>query len=81
MSGKKIYSPELKQQVVFENLEGHIGLKELARKYSIGSKSDIQKWLALYRENGVEGFTIKHGTYSGDFKVNAVEYMYSTGAS
>lgn len=81
MSGRKMYSLELKQQVVMEYLDGKIGLKALANKYSISSKSDIQKWLALYRENGIEGLCIKHGTYSGDFKVNVIEYMYSTGAS
>lgn len=81
MSGRKQYSLELKQKVVFEYLEGNIGFKNLADKYYISSKADVQKWVAQYRENGVAGLCMKHGTYTGDFKVSVVEYMYSTNAS
>lgn len=81
MSGRKIYSLELKLEIVQRYLEGDIGLKALAREYHISSKSCIQKWVALYQEHGTAGLCTTHGTYTGDFKVTVVEYMHNTGAS
>lgn len=51
MSGRKIYSLELKLEVVQRYLEGDIGLKTLAREYHINSKACIQKWGTLYQEH------------------------------
>ena len=81
MSGRKMYSTELKLEIVQQYLKGNIGLKALAEKYHISSKSCIQKWLALYQEHGETGLCTTHGTYSGDFKISVVEYMHNTGAS
>ena len=80
MSGKKIYSNELKIEIVLRYLEGNISLKTLAEQYHV-NKCDIQKWKAAYAEHGEEGLCIKHGTYTGDFKVAVVEYMHTTRAS
>lgn len=81
MSGRKMYSTELKLEIVQRYLKGDIGLKQLANEYHISSKACIQKWLALYREHGEAGLCTTHGTYSGDFKVSVVEYMRNTGTS
>ncbi len=81
MSKRKIYSTELKLKIIQEYLNGNIGIKTLADKYYISSKADIQKWLAQYREHGIDGLCTKNGSYSGDFKVSVVEYMHNTGAS
>lgn len=81
MSGRKMYSTELKLEIVQRYLRGDIGMKQLANEYHISSKACIQKWLALYREHGKAGLCTTHGTYSGDFKVSVVEYMHNTGAS
>lgn len=80
MSGKKMYSTELKLEIVKRYLEGNIGLKALAEQYHV-NKGDIQKWKAAYAEHGVDGLCKTHGTYTGDFKVAVVEYMHTTGAS
>ena len=80
MSGKKMYSTELKLEIVQRYLQGNIGLKALAEQYHI-NKCDIQKWKAAYAEHGVDGLCKTHGTYTGDFKVAVVEYMHTTGAS
>ena len=80
MSGKKIYSNELKLEIVQRYLKGDIGLKTLAEQYHV-NKCDIQKWKAAYTEHGTEGLCKTHGTYTGDFKVSVVEYMHATGAS
>lgn len=76
-----MYSTELKLEIVQKYLQGNIGAKQLAEKYHIGSKADIQKWVAAYRENGISGLCTTHGTYTGDFKISVIEYMHNTGAS
>ncbi len=80
MSGRKIYSAELKLEIVERYLKGNIGIKRLAEKYHV-SFSDVQKWRDAYQEHGVAGLNTTHGTYTGDFKVSVVEYMHGTGAS
>ncbi|MBR1701719.1 MAG: helix-turn-helix domain-containing protein [Lachnospiraceae bacterium] len=73
MSGRRMYSTELKQEIVLKYLTGNIGLKALAEEYHV-HKTCIQKWLTLYQEHGEAGLCTRHGTYSGDFKVSVVEH-------
>lgn len=80
MSGRKMYSAELKLEIVERYLKGDIGIKKLAQEYHV-SYGDIQKWRDAYLEHGVAGLSTKHGTYTGEFKVSVVEYMHNTGAS
>ena len=81
MSGKKMYSTELKLEIVQRYLQGNIGMRQLAEEYHIGTKSDVRKWIYAYKEHGLSGLCTTHGTYSGDFKISVVEYMHDTGAS
>lgn len=78
--GKKMYSPELKYEIVQKYLDGKGGARALAAEYHV-DKSDIQKWRDSYLCNGFKGLACTNGTYSGDFKVAAVEYMKTTGSS
>ena len=80
MSGRKIYSVELKLEIVERYLKGDIGLKKLAQEYHV-NYGDIQKWRDAYQEHGVKGLSTTHGTYTGEFKVCVVEYIHNTGAS
>ena len=80
MSGRKIYSAELKLEIVERYLKGDIRIKKLAQEYQV-SYSDIQKWRDAYQEHGVEGLSTTHGTYTGEFKVSVVEYMHNAGTS
>ncbi|MCI8293509.1 MAG: transposase, partial [Hespellia sp.] len=80
MSGRKIYSAELKLEIVQRYLKGDIGIKKLAQEYHV-TFGDIQKWRDAYQEHGVAGLNTTHGTYTGGFKVSVVEYMHNTGAS
>ena len=80
MSGRKIYSAELKLEIMERYLKGDIGLKKLAQEYHV-NYGNIQKWRDAYQEHGVEGLSTTHGTYTGKFKVSVVEYMNNTGAS
>ncbi len=64
MSGRKIYSTELKLEIVERYLKGDIGIKKLAQEHHV-SHGDIQKWRDAYQEHGVEGLSTIHRTYTG----------------
>lgn len=32
------------------------------------SRVDIQKWISQYKEHGIAGLSITHGTYTGDLR-------------
>lgn len=78
--GKKMYSPELKYEIVQKYLDGRGSTRSLAAEYHV-DKADIQKWRDSYLCNGFKGLACTNGTYSGDFKVAAVEYIKTTGSS
>lgn len=81
MSGRRIYSDELKLEMVQRYFSGEGGTKFLAQKYHV-DRTSLQKWIAQYRANGVDGIVHSSSTtYSGDFKVAVVEYMHNTGSS
>jgi len=77
---RRKYTVELKLEIVQYYLSGKVSFKDTANKFHI-NKGDIMKWVAAYREHGIEGLLVKNGTYSGDFKISVVEYMHSTGSS
>ena len=80
MSGKKIYSTELKLQVVQRYLQGNISIREAAKEFNV-DPSDVRRWKDAYLQHGSSGLCTTHGTYTGDFKTAVVEYMHNTGAS
>lgn len=76
MSRKRKYSDELKFKIVQEYFEGKSGGYEaIANKYGV-SHSPVFHWINLYKAGGPEALLNTQGTYTGDFKVNAVEYMH-----
>ena len=77
---KRKYTTELKLQIVEEYQQGELGLKLLSEKYCV-SKGDIQKWSDAYREHGLNGLCKKYERYSGQFKVDVIEYMHNTCSS
>mgnify|MGYP006351409939 FL=1 len=77
---RRMYSTELKLEIIQKYEKGNISLHNLAREYHI-DYSQIRRWKDAYLEHGVAGLSVFHGTYTGDFKVSVVEYMHNTGAS
>ena len=77
---RRMYSTELKLEIIQKYEKGNISLHDLAREYHI-DYSQIRRWKDAYLEHGVAGLSVFHGTYTGDFKVSVVEYMHNTGAS
>lgn len=77
---RKIYSTELKLEIVQKYEKGNISLHDLSKEYHI-DYSQIRRWKDAYLAHGTAGLNTIPRTYTGDFKVSVVEYMHSTGAS
>ena len=76
MSRKRKYSDELRLKIVQEYFEGKSGgYKTIADKYGV-SHSSVLHWINRYKAGGPEVLLNTQGTYTGEFKVNAVEYMH-----
>ena len=74
-----IYSVELKLETIEYVKQGH-SVNESADKYLI-SKSQINRWLAVYKEHGLEGLDRKTHSYSAEFKQQVIEDMRENGLS
>ena len=72
------YSLEFKLNVVKYCIEEQHGFKEAAKHFNIPAKENVQKWVRRYQEHGVAGL-IKNqkASYTGEFKINVVEYMHT----
>ncbi|WP_068673912.1 helix-turn-helix domain-containing protein [Oceanobacillus sp. Castelsardo] len=79
----KKYSDSLKLKVVKEYQEGYLGIRPLAKKYGIKSKSQVDRWIKLYEKFGDEGLKAKKHieTYSVQFKLDVLRFIERTGSS
>lgn len=77
------YSDALKIKVVKEYQEGYLGIRPLAKKYSIRSKSAVERWIKLYEKFGAEGLMSKkcQETYPVQFKLDVLRFIERTGSS
>ena len=55
--------------------EQHQSLRLVALSLGTNHKR-IRRWLALYEHHGLEGLQKSNGSYTGDFKLSVVRYMY-----
>lgn len=74
------YTSDLKLEIVNKYMEGTYGLKALAKQYHV-TYGDVKKWVDAYKIHGSKGLCTTHGTYTGDFKINVIEYMHTHNAS
>lgn len=79
----KKYSDRLKLKVVKEYQEGYLGIRPLAKKFGIKSKSQVDRWIKLYEKFGANGLKSKkhRETYSVQFKLNVLRFIERTGSS
>jgi len=79
----KKYSDSLKIKVVREYQEGYLGIRPLAKKHGIRSKSQVERWIKLYEKFGAEGLINKDhkATYSFQFKLDVLSFIKRTGSS
>ena len=76
------YSPQFKHQVVNEYLNGNVTYTYLTQKYQISSSKQVQEWVRQYKLFGKKGLERKQRQdYTGEFKLNVLKYMKTTGAS
>jgi len=74
------YSLEDKIKVVKDVLELGMSYHAIARSLHT-SKAMIKRWVERYEKFGVDGLTMKSGSYTGEFKVHVVEYIHEHGMS
>lgn len=74
------HSLEVKLKAVKDVLELGMSVGSVAKLIRT-HKTVIDCWVALYEEHGIEGLSMKNGTYSGDFKIHVVEYMHENDMS
>ncbi len=77
------YSFEFKKKVVMEYLSGKGSQTYLAKKYDIGCKAQLQRWIAAYQTFGDEGLlrSRQKEQYSFEFKLHVVELYLSSEVS
>ena len=72
------YSNEFKLEVVTYYLKGKSSYSETARHFNMPEWNSIQKWVRKYQKHGIEGLIkTQKSSYSGNFKLNVVEYMHT----
>lgn len=77
------YSDDLKLKVVKEYQDGYLGIRSIAKKHGINSKSEVGRWIQLYEKFGVDGLISKKHkqTYSVQFKLDVLSFVERTGSS
>ena len=72
------YSNELKLKVVKYCIDEHHGYVDAAKHFGIASETTVLQWVRKYQKHGIEGlFKNLKSSYSGEFKINVVEYMHN----
>jgi transposase len=74
------YSLEIKLKAVSDVLELNMSPSAVAKTLNT-VHAVIQRWVARYEKFGVDGLSMKSGTYTGDFKVGVVEYIHENNMS
>lgn len=74
------YSLETKVKAVKDVLESGMSIHAVAKSLNT-VRAVIGRWVDRYEEYGVQGLSMKSGSYSGDFKVHVVEYMQENNMS
>jgi transposase len=69
------YSYEQRLKAVLDVTEKHMSCGSVGKLLGCGEKH-VRRWVKRYEQFGVEGITLKHGTYAGEFKQHVVEYMH-----
>ena len=77
------HSFQTKKKVVVAYLNGEGSYSELAKKFDIGGKRQVCKWVNLYNELGDDGLlrSRNNKTYSLEYKLHVVELYLSSEVS
>ena len=50
--------------------------QSMSAKIAGCSKNLVHQWCFLYEKQGIQGLSMKHRSYSGDFKCSVIKYMH-----
>jgi len=69
------YSLEFKLKVVKYILDEKNSSEQASKIFDV-PVSPIKRWVKRYEIHGSKGLLMKQGSYTGDFKLNVIEYMH-----
>ena len=69
------FSYEEKLEAVLRVLEDGMSCQRSAHILGC-AKRPVERWVERYKQFGVEGLLMKHGSYTGEFKCSVIEYMH-----
>jgi transposase len=68
------YTYEQRLKAVLDVVEKYMSCRTVAKQLGCG-KSVVHRWVQQYEQHGTGGLIQKLGTYTGEFKIDVVEYM------
>ncbi|WP_454872997.1 IS3 family transposase [Paraburkholderia xenovorans] len=74
------HSEQLKLKLVKQYLIGGVGMRVLARRHGVG-RTVLRRWVAAYRQHGVDGLRRKHEHYDAQFRMSVLMHMWKKGLS
>ncbi|NIK80311.1 transposase-like protein [Paenibacillus castaneae] len=74
------FSEREKYQAVQAYLDGKESFREIGVRIGVDHKA-VEKWVALYQMNGMEGLAKRYTTYSKMFKLDVLNFMNESGTS
>ena len=69
------YSYEERLEAVLRVVEEGMSVRKSAKILGTAYEH-VRRWVMRYEQFGPEGLSVKHGSYSGAFKVTVIEYMH-----
>lgn len=69
------YTYEQRMKAVLDVTEKHMSCGAVGKLLGCDDEV-VRRWVKRYEQFGLEGLTLKHGTYAGEFKQHVVEYMH-----
>lgn len=77
------YDERFKQQVVDAYLSGEGGYASIAKKFGVLSKTNVRKWVSVFKQFGKDGLHRKklQTLYPVQFKLDVLNYKLRTGES
>ena len=83
MSRKTRFTPEEKEKIVIDYIEGNKSRSQICEELSISSRA-LLDWTELYKKHGISGFAkkLRNNSYTKEFKLQLVsEYIRGEGSS
>jgi len=74
MGNKSRYSLEEKLEAVLQIVKDYRSMCSVAKEIGV-DKKEVRRWVALYKQFGKDGLSVKKGRYSVEFKLSVMRHM------